>query len=225
MRQLPLAMRLEAAPGFSNFTIGANAAAVASLRARPLAPTPIYLWSATGAGKSHLLQALARDLAENGERVGAVSPASALPWEWDEGWSALLIDDCHALDADHQHAAFAFFVEAQTHGVPVIAAGRLPPVDLPLRDDLRTRLGWGLVFQIEPPVEEDVRATLRREADRRGLFLSDDVMSYLMTRLARDLGSLMGLLDRLDEFALERQRAITVPLVREMLSDPEAAKP
>ena len=48
-----------------------------------------------------------------------------------------------------------------------------------------------------------MRAALRREADRRGLFLSDELMDYLLVRFARDLGSLMGLLDRLDRYALE----------------------
>ena len=95
----------------------------------------------------------------------------------------------------------------------------MPPVDLPLRDDLRSRLGWGHVLAIAPLSEEQTRATLRREADRRGLFLSDDVMDYLLTRFARDLKHLMVLLDRLDEFALVTKRAITVPLVKQMLAE------
>ena len=64
-----------------------------------------------------------------------------------------------------------------------------------------------------------VRAALRREADRRGLALSDEVMDYLLTRFARNLKHLMGLLDRLDEFALSAKRAVTVPLLRQMLAD------
>jgi DnaA family protein len=83
---------------------------------------------------------------------------------------------------------------------------------------LRTRLGWGLVFHVEPAAEAEVQAALRREADRRGLCLPDELMGYVLARHARDLGSLMGLLDRLDRYALERQRALTVPLLREMLA-------
>ena len=98
----------------------------------------------------------------------------------------------------------------------IAAAGALPPVDLPLRDDLRTRLGWGHVFALEPLAESDARAALRREADRRGIFLSDEVMDYLLTRFSRDLQHLMALLDRLDEFALSQHRAVTVPLLKRM---------
>ena len=104
-------------------------------------------------------------------------------------------------------------------GLKIAAAGRVPPVDLPVREDLRTRLGWGHVFALQPLAEDHVRAVLRREADRRGVFLSDEVMGYLLTRFARDLKHLMALLDRLDGFALSQQRAVTVPLLKRMLSE------
>ena len=83
-------------------------------------------------------------------------------------------------------------------------------MDLPLREDLRTRLGWGHVFALQPLAEAEMRAALRREADRRGVFLSDEVMDYLLTRFERNLKPLMAQLDRLDRFSLANQRAITV---------------
>ena len=130
----------------------------------------------------------------------------------------MVLDECERFDAGQQQAAFALFVEAATHSVPVIAAGAVPPVDLAVRDDLRSRLGWGHVFALQPLAEPEVRAALRREADRRGVFLSDEVMDYLLTRFARDLKHLMAQLDQLDEFALANKRAITVPLLRQMLA-------
>ena len=60
---------------------------------------------------------------------------------------------------------------------------------------------------------------MRREADRRGTFLSDDVMDYLLTRFARDLKHLMSQLDRLDEFSRSTKRPITVPLLKQMLAE------
>lgn len=219
MKQLPLLMSSGPAPSFDNFVIGRNAQALDHLRQRPLPPTPVYLWGPHGAGKSHLLQALAQQAGLEGERVGSFAPQDATPWRFDESWRAIVLDDCDGFDEVQQHAAFALFVEASTHGLPVVAAGSVPPVDLAVRDDLRTRLGWGLVFQLEPLTEAEVRAVLRREADRRGIFLSDDVMSYLLTRFARDLGFLMKLLDRLDTFALANQRAVTVPLLKQMLAE------
>jgi DnaA family protein len=96
-------------------------------------------------------------------------------------------------------------------------------VDLPVREDLRTRLAWGHVFALQPLADAETRAALRREADRRGIFLSDEVMDYVLTRFDRDLSHLMALLDRLDEFGLARGRRITVPLVRQMFDEEGAA--
>ena len=219
MRQIPLALAPETARTFDSFVPGANAMAVEQLRRLHAASAPVYLWGPSGSGKTHLLQAIARRFQQQGGRVGWFGAPDAAPWPLDEALSLIILDGCDAFDADQQQSAFALFVDATTRGIPVASAGRLPPVDLPLRDDLRTRLGWGHVLVIRPLSEAESRAALRREADRRGLFLSDDVMDYLLTRFARDLKHLMTMLDRLDEFALANKRAITVPLLRQMLAE------
>jgi len=118
-----------------------------------------------------------------------------------------------------QHAAFNWFVNAQSLQRGVVAAGALPPADLPLREDLRTRLGWGHVFHLQVLGESERRAVLRQAADARGVMLSDDVLDYMLHRFSRDLGSLMELLTQLDGYALQTQRAITIPLIRSMLEN------
>ncbi len=219
MQQIPLAIGPEPLPTFESFLPGANAAAHAQLQALQLPAAPVYLWGPAGSGKTHLLRALAQRQQQQGQRVGWFDARDAVPWTLAADWSLVVIDRCEALDAAAQQAAFALFVEATGQGVQIAAAGRLPPVDLPLRDDLRTRLGWGHVFALQPLAEAETRAALRREADRRGIFLSDEVMDHLLTRFERDMGSLIGLLDRLDQFSLARSRAVTVPLLRSMLAE------
>ncbi len=223
MKQLPLAIgAIGDGPeqSFASFVAGPNAAALAHLRLGAAGHAPVsYLWGASGSGKTHLLRALARRAHEQGQRSGWFAPSTALPWQLDEAWSLVVIDECDALDEARQHAAFALFVDATTHGIAVAAAGRLPPVDLPLREDLRTRLGWGHVFALQPLAEAEMRAALRREADRRGVFLSDEVMDYLLTRFERNLKPLMAQLDRLDRFSLVHKRAITVPMLKQMLAE------
>lgn len=222
MRQIPLAIGTDPARSFESFVTGQNGLALAHLRRIAQQAAPVFLWGASGTGKSHLLQALASQVQQQGGRVSWFHPAQSVPWVFDESALLIVLDDCERFSADQQQAAFALFVEATTHGIPVVGAGRVPPVDLPLREDLRTRLGWGHVFAIQPLGESEVRGALRREADRRGLFLSDEVMDYLLTRFARDLKHLMALLDRLDEFALIHKRAITVPLLKQMLAEQDA---
>ena len=219
MKQIPLAITLDTEQSFANFVIGSNALTFQHVRDLTAGRAPIYLWGPTGCGKTHLLHALVQQQQRRGARVGWFGAADALPWTHDPAWSLIVLDDCDRFDADQQQAAFALFVEASSHGTVIAAAGRLPPVDLALRDDLRTRLGWGVVLALQPLSETDSRAALRREADRRGLFLSDEVMDYLLNRFARDLKHLMACLDRLDDFARVSKRAISVPLLRQMLTE------
>ena len=158
---------------------------------------------------------------KHGARVGWLDASVTEPAEFNEAWSAIILDDCHLYTAVQQQAAFNWFVNAvsSTDGQPrgVLAAGSLPPADLLLRDDLRSRLGWGHVYELHALSEPERRAVLRKQADTRGIFLSDEVISFVLSRFSRDLSSLMQLLDHLDEYALQTQRAITVPLVKAML--------
>lgn len=216
MRQIPLAIGPEPARRFDNFLPGANAAALAHLRALEPGAPPVYLWGEPGSGKTHLLHAVVEAVQARGERAACLGAAVAPPWVLPEGCTRVVLDDCDRLDAAQQAAAFSVFVDALGDGIVLVAAGRVPPVDLAVREDLRTRLGWGHVYALQPLGEAEVRAALRREADRRGTFLSDEVMDHLLTRHARDLKHLMHELDRLDEYSLSTQRAITVPLLKRM---------
>ena len=227
MKQLALDIGLATGPTLDNFHAGPNAQALQHLRlavgdgAAPRSPVPTYLWGEAGSGKSHLLKAMHEALRGQGARVGWLGADVAWPTAFDEGWSAVLLDDVHLYTTAQQAAAFNWFVNAisPAAGAPrwVLAAGDLPPADLPLRDDLRTRLGWGHVFQLQLLDEPERRAVLRQQADARGIFLPDDVMDYMLSRFSRDLGSLSELLDRLDGFALREKRAITIPLLKTML--------
>jgi len=222
MKQIPLAIGPDPLPTFDSYISTANAAAVAHLRGLDMPAAPVYLWGPPGSGKSHLLRALVHSHQSLGDRAGCFGADDDAPWQLQPGWSLVVVDDCERLDEERQQAAFALFVQSAEMGLQWASAGRLPPVDLPLRDDLRTRLAWGHVFALQPLSEAETRAALRREADRRGIFLADDVMDYLLRRAARDLGTLMSLLDRIDAFALARQRQVTVPLLRQMLHEEPA---
>ena len=229
MKQLALDIGLAPVPTLARFFPGPNEAVLQHLRLAVesdnggalRAAVPMYLWGESGCGKTHLLKAVREALRERGLAVGWLDASSAQPPAFEEPWAAVLLDDVHLYTCAQQAMAFNWFVNATSPatGTPrwVLAAGSLPPADLPLRDDLRSRLGWGHVFQLHLPDETARRAVLRQEADARGIFLGDDVMDYMLRRFSRDLGSLMQLLEQLDGFALRTQRAITIPLLKTML--------
>jgi DnaA-homolog protein len=223
MKQIALDIGLARAPTLATFCAGPNEPALAHLRlwaGNPTrSPVPTYLWGPGGSGKTHLLKAVAEALREQGAAAGWLDPALAEPPEFDESWAVVLFDDVERYNAVQQHAAFNWFVNAQTLQRGVLAAGAMPPADLRLREDLRTRLGWGHVFQLQVLSEPERRAVLRQSADARGVFLPDEVMDFMLTRFSRDLGSLMQLLEQLDGYALQTKRAITIPLIKSMLEN------
>jgi DnaA family protein len=221
MKQLALPIGMARAPTLSAFFAGPNEPALAHLKLWAGSPTrspvPTYLWGPPASGKTHLLKAVQEALREQGATAGWLDATVLEPPPFDERWAVVLLDDVHLYTAVQQHAAFSWFVGAQTMQRGVLAAGLQPPAGLQLREDLRTRLGWGHVFQLQLLSEPQRRSVLRQEADARGVFLSDEVMDFMLTRFSRDLGSLMQLLEQLDAYALQTQRAITIPLIKSML--------
>jgi len=197
MQQLVLNIGPAVEPGFDNYVAGPNLEAVASVRSFAAGNTReavLYLWGEMGSGRTHLLHAAAR-----------ANPA------------LVTADDVEALEEPAQQLLFAAINEARQGGAPVLAAGSQPPAQLPLREDLRTRLAWGLVYQLKPLSDEDKALHLRSQAARRGLRLSDEVLGYLLSRLPRDLASLNSVLEALDRYSLEAKRPVTLPLVRQAL--------
>ena len=230
MQQIALDIGLSAGPTVANFCAGSNEAALKHLElwigaksnstsATSRSPVPTYFWGPSGSGKTHLLKAAREALREQGARVGWLDASTHEPPEFNENWAAVVLDDVHLYTAAQQQVAFNWFVNAQTHQRPVLAGGELPPADLKLRDDLRTRLGWGHVFAMHLLSEPERRAVLRQAADARGVFLSDDVMDFMLTRFSRDLGSLMELLELLDGYSLQTKRPITIPMIKSMLEN------
>ncbi len=227
MKQMALDIGLNTGPTLQNFFPGPNRPAWEHLKlwlgrggaAAARSPVPTYLWGAPGSGKTHLLKALREGLREQGAMVGWLDAGMQEPSPFSESWTAVLLDDVHLFTAVQQHAAFSWFVHAQTLQRAVISAGDQPPAGLRLRDDLRTRLGWGHVFALTVLSEPERRAVLRQAADARGVFLGDEVMDFMLTRFSRDLPSLMELLDLIDAYALRTKRAITVPMIRAMMEE------
>lgn len=188
-----------------------------------ISPVPTYLWGESGCGKSHLLRAAAALLADRGAVIGWLDAQTVPTRPFSEEWAAVIMDDVHLYDAEQQRLAFNWFVNAMAPpsgpARGVLAAGVLPPSDLRLREDLRSRLGWGEIFHLQLPDEDERRTVLRQEAGARGIVLAEDVADYMLNRFSRDLGSLMQLLDHLDGYALRTRRSLTIPLIRSMLEN------
>jgi DnaA regulatory inactivator Hda len=228
-RQLTLDLGTPPPSTFDNFHTGANAELVARLRGLdaalaagpavdPKADRTFYIWGEPGNGRSHLLHALAFEAPPG--HVRYLGPKSALAaFTFDARVPIYAVDDCDSLSGAQQIALFNLFNEVRSHpNTALVATGNAPPMGLEVREDLRTRLGWGLVFHLTPLSDAGKAAVLKQAARERGIDLADDVPAYLLTHLRRDMPSLMRLLNALDRFSLEQKRAVTLPLLRTMLA-------
>ena len=132
--------------------------------------------------------------------------------------SVIAVDDVDALDERFVGALFRILNSVQaSKNIHIFMAGKAAPANLELREDLRTRLGWGLVFQTQLLDDGEKIQALEQAAKARGLVLSPEELPWLINRFYRDMPNLMALIDALDAYSLETKRAVTLPLVRELL--------
>jgi DnaA family protein len=195
MKQLLLDIKPASPPTLLNYITGRNAEALASLNdaANNSAQSKfIYLWGETGSGKSHLLSAC--------ETIGM-----------------RVVDNVHLLNNDAQIDLFNTYNQLKESGGTLITAGLHAPTQMGLRDDLATRLAWGLVYQLHPLNDAEKALALQNHAAERGIRLPTEVVDYCLRYLRRDLSTLMTTLDALDEWSLTTKKPVTVPMLRQLL--------
>lgn len=195
MKQLLLDIQPVAPQTLVNFIPGQNAEALSSIQSLFNGSSEtsfIYLWGPSGSGKSHLLHAAKHS-------------------------GVHIADDVHRLDNEAQIALFNTYNQLKTSGGTLIAAGLYAPTQMDLRDDLATRLAWGLVYQLHPLTDNEKAEALKNHAAERGMNLPDEVIAYCLRYLRRDLLTLMAVLDALDEWSLIEKKPVTVLMLKKLL--------
>lgn len=220
-RQLLLDLRPEQTASFANFVTGRNAELVARLAtlADPGVSDQIYLWGPPGSGRSHLLRA-ALAAAQAQQRPACLIESVQLGAQLvPESNSLVILDDIEELNEIAQITLFRTFNTARQAGLSLLMSGNQPPLRLQpaLREDLRTRIGSALIYEVQPLNETEKAAALRRHGAERGMSLDDSLIDYLLRHGRRDLPTLLAVLDALDRTSLELQRPLTLPLLREIL--------
>jgi DnaA family protein len=224
--QLPLSLDLRARQRLADFVPGANGAVVAACEALLAGRTEqLYLSGPPASGRSHLLLGVCESAARRGQSCAYLPMASyrALPVSAVEGMDdleVLAIDDVDTVagDAAWEGALFALYNRARARGTRLLFTAARGPgaIDIAL-PDLRSRLAWGVAFQLTPLDDAGRLELVTREAARRGLTLPEEVGRYLLTRCPRDPGQLLDVMARLDREALAAQRRLSLPFVRAVL--------
>ena len=230
--QLSLNLRLKDASSFGNFLSGPNREALEQLRAAVVtaatsdkASVPMmYLWGAEGSGKTHLLQAACRLAQELGiapvymplAEVVSLTPSLL---EGVEAAPLVCLDDVESAAGltEWESALFSLVERLRAGGGMLVVGALAPPDRLGLRlPDLASRLAWGTVYAMQPLDDAQKLEAVRLRARHRGFDMPEDVARYILSRYPRDLPSLFGLLDRIDQASLAQQRRVTIPFLRRL---------
>jgi DnaA family protein len=197
-----------------NFVVGSNGELLTLLAQCIIGreTRPVYLWGSTGSGRSHLLAAVAKQsnvvTLPGSEVAGDFSPPDD---------SLVIIDDVERLSPDAQIALFRCFNDQRPRNLRLLLSGDTAPLHLPCREDLRTRIGQALIYEVKLLSDDQKASALLYHAAQRGMKVEDHVIDYLLRHGRRDLPSLMAMLDALDQKSLEQKRPITLPLLREIM--------
>jgi len=215
MRQLLLDLLPETPPRLDNFIAGGNGEALTGLAAWLAADNrepSLFLWGEAGAGKTHLLRASGACFSDALSDPDLTQHVELQPFH--------AVDNVESLSENGQIALFNLFNRLRSAGGRLLTAANQPPLQLALREDLRTRLGSGLIYRLQALTDVEKIEALSSQAEGRRLHLPREALEYLLARAPRDMRSLSALLAALDRYSLEHKRAITLPLLREVLQTP-----
>ncbi|CDZ75949.1 hypothetical protein BN59_00211 [Legionella massiliensis] len=225
-RQLALAIQLNDEATLADFCWGSNTLFQQELNASlaGVGGRLFFLWGTEGCGKSHLLQACCQ--------LESNAPAIYLPLQVLKEWgpesiegleeqALIAIDDIDAIAADKawEEALFHLFNRVRDNGKTLLLISSKQPLSSLAINlaDLRSRLAWGLVVQLNELSDDLKIKTIQQHAHKRGFELPTSVGQFLINRCARNMHDLHRILDNLDTASLAAQRRITIPFVKSIL--------
>lgn len=227
--QLPLPVGLRDGNTLGSFLVSANPEAFAAVESLLAGHEPcVYLWGEAGVGRSHLLEAAVEAAASVGRRVAYVparlllTPDVAVLSGLGEAFDLVCLDDADHFgeDAGWNEAFFHLFNQLRMSGAALLVSGSAPPARSAfVLPDLVSRLGSGLIVALRSLDDEARLAVLTWRAAGRGLELPPETGRWLLARTSRRLTDLVAMLAILDRAALVHQRGLTIPFVRQVLSE------
>ncbi|MCB6182538.1 DnaA regulatory inactivator Hda [Leeia sp. TBRC 13508] len=222
LKQLTLDLVPNEEATFDNFVIGENHEVVEMLSAwsrESASDRFIYLWGEAGCGKTHLMKSSLVAAAEQGFVTCYLQDDLLLEVEADSlpENAYVAVDDVTRLNPSQQIAIFALYNRLKEGGGAMLTSGPLPSAQLDLRDDLVTRLGWGLSYRVNGLSDEQKSLALQHYAKEKGFDLTPEMVDYMLIHYRRDLPSLLQLLSQLDQLSLSLKRPITLSFVRQVL--------
>ncbi|HEY2015551.1 MAG TPA: chromosomal replication initiator protein DnaA, partial [Bryobacteraceae bacterium] len=226
---------------FDSFVVGAcNQFAHAAARSVATNPSrsynPLFLYGGVGMGKTHLMHAIGRALADKFGTMRVIYTSSErfmnemiacirtdrmqqFHQRYREA-DVLLVDDIQVLGTKErtQEEFFHTFNELHDHQKQIVISSDSPPKDIPgLVDRLRSRFEWGLQADLQPPDLETKMAILDKKAEVEGVKLPDDVRTFMASKTKSNVRELEGALIKLIAYSSLTDTPIHLQMAQQVL--------
>jgi DnaA-homolog protein len=226
--QIPLPFGNSEHFSFEIFVPGQNQQVVDTLKSVIFNDTAelLYLWGYPGTGKSHLLQATCGHASRNKMKPVYIPLSEYAQLVPDilsglESLDLVCIDDLDFIagEPEWERAMFNLYnALLENNKSLVITSEKSPTGNTIILADLKSRLASGITYHLRYLAENERLSALRKRAELRGFDLSDEVLDYLSSHVARDMHTLFDWLERLDKASLVSKKKLSVSLVRELLN-------
>ncbi|MCW8915653.1 MAG: DnaA/Hda family protein [Magnetovibrio sp.] len=220
-QQIPFDFDHRPALGGEDFLVSpSNAGAIGWVERWPDWPGPVLvIVGPSGAGKTHLAHVF-----ETQSGACLVSVQDLIDQRADgvlAGAKALILEDLETfLAQDLAEELLHLYNLSREEGIKILMTAKTPPArwNLTLKD-LSSRLNTAPVAEISPPDDILLTALIVKQFADRQLVIDQDVLTYMLTRMDRSFSGVQSLIRAVDERALSQKRAITIPLVRQVIED------
>jgi chromosomal replication initiator protein len=199
---------------------------------------PLFIYGGVGLGKTHLMHAVGNGMLVRNPNAKVVylhserfvaDMVKALQLNaindfkrYYRSVDALLIDDIQFFagkDRSQEEFFHTFNALLEGNQQIILTCDRYPKVISNLEERLKSRFGWGLTVEVEPPELETRAAILLKRAEEIKIDLPYEAAFFIAQRVRSNVRELEGALKRVVANAAFTQRSITVDLVKEALKD------
>lgn len=228
---------------FDTFVVGnnnrfAHAAALAVAEAPAKSYNPLFVYGGSGLGKTHLMHAIGNEVLRNNKSLNVLYVDSekftnqlinAIKDSKTEQFKnkyrnidVLLIDDIQFIAGKEriQEEFFHTFNSLHGSGKQIIISSDRPPKDIQLLEDrLKSRFEWGLIADISNPDYETRFAILKKKAQLDNIYIDDEILSNIATKIDSNIRELEGTLNRLIATSSLTQTPITMEMAEKAIND------
>jgi chromosomal replication initiator protein len=222
--------------GASNRFAHAAASAVAEAPAKSY--NPLFIYGASGLGKTHLLHAIGHYVRQmydsfrvryvnseefTNEFINSIRDDKAATFQsLYRDVDVLLIDDIQFLagKVQTQEEFFHTFNALHNNSKQVVITSDLPPKQLTgFEERLRSRFEWGLITDVQAPDLETRIAILRKKTAQERMSVPDEVLEYIAARITSNIRELEGALIRVTAFASLQREPVDLAVAEQVLRD------